>query len=286
MTASIQSRHILHRDKAFKALQYGFILLACLFALAPLLWAVLTSIKAPQEISLYPPTIIPHDFTFENYWAGAINHKFMRYLLNTAMVVGLSLGICLVVSSHAAYAVARFRFRGADLMLMLMFSTIMVPGVAVIVPLYLLSVYAGLYDTLWVLVLAYSAWLTPTLVWLLRGFVNNIPYELEESARIDGCSRWGAFYRITLPLLRPGLLAGSVLVFANIWNEFVLGYALVLSDEVRLVQVGIYANVTEVGIRWGPLTAAAIGASLPVVIAYAFMQRAFIQGLSAGAVKG
>ena len=286
MTPSIPSRHILHRDQTFKALQYGFILLACLFALAPLLWAVLTSIKAPQEISLYPPTIIPNDFTFDNYWAGVINPKFMRYLLNTVMVVGLSLVICLVVSSHAAYAVARFRFRGADLMLMLMFSTIMVPGVAVIVPLYLLSVYAGLYDTLWVLVLAYSAWLTPTLVWLLRGFVINIPYELEESARIDGCSRWQAFYRITLPLLRPGLLAGSVLIFANIWNEFVLGYALVLSDEVRLVQVGIYANVTEVGIRWGPLTAAAIGASLPVVIAYAFMQRAFIQGLSSGAVKG
>src|SRR5208282_2823688 len=139
-------------------------------------------------------------------------------------------------------------------------------------------IYTGLYDTLWVLVLAYSAWLTPTLVWLLRGFVANIPNELEESALIDGCSRWGAFCRITLPLLRPGLMAGSVLVFANIWNEFVLGYSLVLSDEVRLVQVGIYANVSEVGPRWGPLTAAAIGASIPVLIAYAFMQRSFIQG--------
>jgi multiple sugar transport system permease protein len=282
MTAS----RALRRKQTAEVLQYVFILIACAFALVPILWAVLTSIKAPQEISLYPPTIIPHAFTFDNYLVGVFNPKFMRYLLNTAVVVGLSLIVSLGVSSHAAHAVSRSRFRGAELMLMAMFSTIMVPGVAIIVPLYLLSVYVGLYDTLWILVLAYSAWLTPTLIWLLRGFVANIPNELEESARIDGCSRWGAFYRITLPLLRPGLLAGSVLVFANIWNEFVLGYSLVLSDEVRLVQVGIYANVSEIGIRWGPLTAAAIGASLPVLIAYAFMQRAFIQGLSAGAVKG
>ena len=267
-------------------LHYGILILACLFALAPLLWALSTSLKLDPEIARYPPTIIPERTTVENYLMGVFNPKFLRYLLNTVAVVLVSLGVCLGVSSHAAHAASRFKFKGAETMLILMFCTIMIPGVAIVVPLYFMSIHTGLYDTLWILVLAYSAWLTPTVVWLLRGFVNNIPVELEESARIDGCSRWSAFYRITLPLLRPGLLAASVLVFANIWNEFLLGYCLVLSDEVRLVQVGIYANVTEVGIRWGWMTAGALGASLPVLIAYALMQRAFIQGLSAGAVKG
>jgi ABC-type glycerol-3-phosphate transport system permease component len=162
----------------------------------------------------------------------------------------------------------------------------MIPGVAVVIPLYLLSVKAGIYDTVLVLILVYSAWLTPTLVWLLRGFVLVIPYELEEAARIDGYSRLGAFYRVTLPLLRPGLLAGAVLIFANIWNEFLLGYSLVQSETARVIQVGIYANLTEVGVQWSRLTAAAVTAMLPVMIIYAFLQKAFVQGLSTGAVKG
>jgi ABC-type glycerol-3-phosphate transport system permease component len=137
-----------------------------------------------------------------------------------------------------------------------------------------------------VLVLVYSAWLVPTLIWLLRGFVAGVPNELEEAARVDGCSRLGAFYRVTLPLLRPGLLAGAVLVFIHIWNEFLVGYSLVLGDEHRLLQVGVYFFITENGIAWGPLTAAATASIVPVVVAYALLQRSFIQGLASGAVKG
>ena len=140
--------------------------------------------------------------------------------------------------------------------------------------------------TLWVLILVYSAWAVPTLVWLLRGFINNIPVELEESALIDGCTPLRAFYRITLPLTRSGLVAGAVLVFVLIWNEFLIGYSLVLSDAHRIIQVGVYFFVSEVGIQWDGLMAAAMAAIVPIIVAYAFMQKAFIQGLTAGAVKG
>ena len=180
----------------------------------------------------------------------------------------------------------RHAFTGRSLILNLMWGTVMIPGIAIIVPLYSLSVEAGIYDTLAVLVIVYSAWLVPTLVWLLRGFIANVPNELEEAARVDGCSRLGAFYRITLPLLKPGLLAGGVLVFIHIWNEFLIGYSLVLGDEHRLVQVGVYFFVTENGVAWGPLMAAAMGSVVPVIILYAILQRAFIQGLTGGAVKG
>lgn len=271
-------------SKLAMTLVLGF---ALLFALAPILWAVLTSLKGPREVALYPPTFWPQAPTLENYrFAVFYNDTFLHYLFNTALIVVAATVICLVFSAHAAQAVARFRFRGAGLLMFAMFSTIMIPGVAVVIPLYLLSVKAGIYDTIVVLVLVYSAWLTPTLIWLLRGFVNAIPVELEEAGRIDGYSRIGVFYRITFPLMRSGLLAGAVLIFANIWNEFLLGYSLVQSETARVIQVGIYANLTEVGVQWGRLTAAAVTAAVPVLIVYAFLQKAFVQGLSAGAVKG
>jgi ABC-type glycerol-3-phosphate transport system permease component len=260
---------------------------AVIFALAPIVWAILTSLKGPKEIALFPPTLLPQSLTFDNYrFAVFYNDTFLRYLFNTAVIVAAATIICLAFSAHAAHAVARFKFRGSALLMLAMFSTIMIPGVAVVIPLYLLSVKAGIYDTIIVLVLVYSAWLTPTLIWLLRGFVNTIPVELEEAGRVDGYSRIAVFYRITLPLMRSGLLAGAVLIFANIWNEFLLGYSLVQSETARVVQVGIYANLTEVGVQWGRLTAAAVAAVIPVLIIYAFLQKAFVQGLSGGAVKG
>jgi multiple sugar transport system permease protein len=260
---------------------------AVIFALAPILWAILTSLKGPKEVALYPPTFLPQSLTLDNYrFAVIYNGKFLHYLFNTALIVVAATIICLVFSAHAAHAVARYKFRGSALLMFAMFSTIMIPGVAVVIPLYLLSVKAGIYDTITVLVLVYSAWLSPTLIWLLRGFVNAIPIELEEAGRIDGYSRIAVFYRVTLPLMRSGLLAGAVLIFANIWNEFLLGYSLVQSETARVVQVGIYANLTEVGVQWGRLTAAAVTATVPVLIIYAFLQKAFVQGLSTGAVKG
>jgi multiple sugar transport system permease protein len=260
---------------------------AVIFALAPILWAILTSLKGPKEVALYPPTFLPQSLTLDNYrFAVIYNGTFLHYLFNTALIVVAATIICLVFSAHAAHAVARYKFRGSALLMFAMFSTIMIPGVAVVIPLYLLSVKAGIYDTITVLVLVYSAWLSPTLIWLLRGFVNAIPIELEEAGRIDGYSRIAVFYRVTLPLMRSGLLAGAVLIFANIWNEFLLGYSLVQSETARVVQVGIYANLTEVGVQWGRLTAAAVTATVPVLIIYAFLQKAFVQGLSTGAVKG
>ena len=199
--------------------------LAVLFAVTPILWAMLTSLKGPKEVALYPPTFLPQSPTLENYRSAVFyNDTFLHYLFNTALVIFAATIICLVFSAHAAHAVARYKFRGSVLLMFAMFSTIMIPGVAVVIPLYLLSVKAGIYDTIIVLILVYSAWLTPTLIWLLRGFVNAIPFELEEAGRIDGYSRIAVFYRITFPLMRSGLLAGAVLIFANIWNEFLLGY--------------------------------------------------------------
>src|SRR5207253_2741831 len=153
------------------------------FAVVPIVWAVLTSLKSPPEVALYPPTLLPRQLTFENY-RGAVffNDTFLHYLFNTALIVIVVTCICLALSAHAAHAVARYRFRLSGALMFAMFSTVMIPGVAIVIPLYMLSVKAGIYDTILVLILVYGAWLKPTLVWLLRGFVIGIPIELEEGA--------------------------------------------------------------------------------------------------------
>lgn len=261
-------------------------LLACAFALLPVLWGLSTSFKPPGEVHAWPPTWLPAAPTFANWADAVLDPRFLRYVANTLVVVALSMIGSIALALLAAWATVRFRFRGRETLLLLMWSTIMVPGIAIVVPLYAVAVDVGLYDTLWAPALVFSAWLVPTLVWLLRGFIAAVPVELEESAQIDGCTPLGAFARVTLPLLWPGLVAGAILVFVMIWNDFLIGYSLTLSDENRLVQVGIYAFMTETGVEYGPLCAAAIASLLPIVTLYALMQRRFIQGLTGGAVKG
>lgn len=265
---------------------YAVLLLASAFVLVPLLWGLSTSLKEPSDVFASPPRWIPPTIDLTNYTKGLLTPKFLRYIGNSLLVVAGALVVSVALAVHAAYAVSRFRFAAKEALLFLVWSTVMIPGVSIIVPLYLLAVDIGVYDTLFVVILAYSAWLVPTLIWLLRGFIDTIPYELEESAFVDGCGRLKAFYVVVLPLLRPGLAAASVLVFVTIWNDFLLAFSLTLRDENRLLQVGLYSFVTELGIEWGPLMAATIGSTVPVVIAFALLQRSFIQGLTGGAVKG
>jgi ABC-type glycerol-3-phosphate transport system permease component len=265
---------------------YGILVIAVLFVLAPIAWGVSTSMKSASDIFSVTPQWIPPTVNFDNYLKVFSNSMFLRYIVNSVIVVVCALLFSTILAAHAAYAVSRFRFRGRDLLLFLVWATVMLPGVAIIVPLYLVAVDLGIYDTLFVVVLAYSAWLIPTLIWLLQGFVDAVPYELEEAAMIDGCSRLKAFYLIVLPLLRPGLAAAAVLVFVTIWNDFLLSFSLTLKDEHRLLQTGIYMFINESGIEWGPLTAAVIGSTVPVAIVFALLQRTFIRGLTGGAVKG
>lgn len=265
---------------------YAALGLVLIFALVPVFWGLSTSLKMPLDIHRVPPSWLPPTVTLQNYATAVFDARFARYLANTIFVVFASLILSTTLALHAAWATVRFNFSGREGLLLLMWSTIMIPGIAVIVPLYTLSVDIGIHDTLWVLIIVYSAWLVPTLVWLLRGFIAAIPAELEEAARIDGCSRIGAFWRVSVPLLKPGLLAAGVLVFVMVWNEFLIGYSLTLSDENRMIQVGIYYFMTETGVEYGPLTAAAIAAIVPIVVLYALLQRAFVQGLTGGAVKG
>jgi multiple sugar transport system permease protein len=265
---------------------YLALLAALAFVLVPFLWGLSTSLKGPTEVLASTPHWIPATVDFSNYQRGVLSGKFLRFMGNSLLVVIGALIVSVTLAVHAAYACARLKFRGRSFLLFLLWSTIMIPTVSIIVPIYLLAVDLKVYDTLFAVIVAYSAMLVPTLIWLLRGFIETVPAELEESALVDGCGPIKTFYLIVLPLLRPGIAAASVLVFLTIWNDFLLAFSLTLRDENRLLQVGLYSFVTEAGIEWGPLMAATIGTTVPVIIAFAFLQRLFIQGLTGGAVKG
>jgi ABC-type glycerol-3-phosphate transport system permease component len=194
--------------------------------------------------------------------------------------------VALLVSVHAAYAMARFRFRGKNLVMLGLLATSMIPGIAILVPLYDLSVHAKLYDTFAGLVIVYAAWNVPILVWLLRGFFESVPIELEEAARIDGCSRLRAFYKIVLPMSQPGLLAAAIMVIMFVWNDFLIAFTLTISENRRLLSVGLYTYISNYGVEWGQLTAATMIALLPVVAVFFLLQRRLVEGLMAGALKG
>lgn len=274
------------RSAIVEVLCFACVLMAAGFALIPIIWGLSTSLKLPQEIATLPVRWIPAVPTFRNFTDAVFEPRYLRYLANTLLVAGAVTAIALTIAVHSAYAAARFRFAGRDAFLMALWITIMVPSVAIVAPLYFLSIKVDLYDTLLVLVIVFVARLLPPLVWMLRGFVASVPVEIEEAAMIDGCSRVGAFYRVTLPLVGPGLVAGAVLVCESIWNEFLVSYSLILSDENRLIQVGIYRFITESGTEWGQLMAATVSSIVPVLLAYAVMQKAFLGGLTSGAVRG
>jgi ABC-type glycerol-3-phosphate transport system permease component len=267
-------------------LTYALLILASAVAVFPPLWALATSLKPSAVIFAVPPQWIPWPPTLEHYETVIAGSGMGRYFFNTLVVTVLCILATTLLAVHAAYGSVRFRFRGRDTLLFALLATSMIPGIALLAPLYALSTQFGLYDTRLALVLAYAAWQTPTAIWLMRGFIENLPKEIDDAASVDGCSKYQAFRLIVVPLVKPGLAAGAVLIFVNVWNDFLFATALTLSEDVRTLQVGLYRYLGDVGVEWGRLTAYTILSILPIVAVFVWLQRRFIEGLSAGAVKG
>lgn len=278
----MSARRHLSRD----ALLVGLTALACAFAAGPVIWGLLTSLKSASQVVVYPPQVLPDPPTLANFLAVWQESNFPVFFRNSLVVTAASVVIALVLSVHAAYGLARFEFRMKTWLMLGILATSMIPGIAILVPLYNLSVKTGLYNTLPGMIIVYTAWNVPLLVWLLKGFFESVPAELEEAALMDGCGRYRMFYLIVLPIARPGLLAGAIMAMMAVWNDFLIGFTLAVSEQKRLLPYGLYAYISNIGVDWGQLMAATVLALLPVVFAFLLMQKWLVQGLMAGAVKG
>jgi len=162
----------------------------------------------------------------------------------------------------------------------------MIPGICILPALYVMSIQLDLYDTYLILVLVLAAWQIPIITWVMKGFFDSLPKEIEEAAMIDGCSRLQTFYRIVLPLCQPGLAASAILVFIFVWNDWLIASSLTISIGMRTVNVGLYNYVTDLGIQWGRFSAYTIFSIVPVIVLFLLLQSRFIEGLTAGAQKG
>jgi len=280
--------HLRRRRALRKSVQgagiWAIILGAVLIAVFPLFWTLATSLKPMEDIAAFPPRLLPETVTWEHYRDVMTESDMPEYFLHSFVVTGGSIALTLLLATPAGYAAARYRFRGKHVLLFVLLSTVMIPGAVIMVPLYVLAGRLGLLDTYLILVLVYTAWRVPMVLWIMKSFFEAIPAEMEEAALVDGCTRFQAMWRVAFPLSWPGLAASAILVLVYVWTEFIL--ALTLTSKLRTVTVGLYYYMTGYGIEWGRLTASVMLALIPVLIAFFLFQRRFMAGLTAGAVKG
>lgn len=265
---------------------YVVMILLAGFCLAPIAWTLLTSLKYEDDIVTPVMQYIPRRLTLSNYVTVWTQSGFPTLVGNSALVTFMTVAICLLVGTPAAYAFSRLSFPGRGPLMLAYLLVRMFPAVLMIIPLFVLMRSIGLIDTRVGLAIAYTSFLVPLFVWMLKGFFDAAPRELENAARIDGSTRLGAMIRIVLPLARNGLVATSVFVAISAWNEFLFALMLTTSQGSRTWPVGLQLMVGEFQLPWGLLAAGGMLSILPVVILFAVVQRAMVTGLTAGAVKG
>jgi len=301
----VRSRAAARRRRGLRlstALTYLVLISWGAFTLLPILWTYVTSFKEPVDVFalppklLFPPTLHNYlelfnlDVTteFENVGAtgsASASSAFPQYFINSLLVSGATTGLALVLGSLAAYALTRFRFRFGSGLLIGMFMTRLVPPIAIVVPLYLIWREVGLIDTQFALVVTYLSFTLPFVVWLMRGFLKDIPIDLEEAAMTDGCSRLGALVRIVLPLAAPGLATTAIFALIGAWNEFLFAVILTSGDS-KTLPAAILEFKSDKAILWGRLYAAGDLIMLPVLIFGLVMQKRLVRGLTGGAVTG
>jgi multiple sugar transport system permease protein len=271
------------RDRTTRpGLGFGAVAVAS-FALGPFLWAALSSFRPAAEVTVVG---MPSRLTLENYAGVFQNHDFGRVLLNSLVVAGSTTALCLALGSSAAFALARIEFPGRRFILAFALTVSMFPPIATVSPLYLIIRALGLRDHLAGLILPYCTFALPLTLWMLTSFFRELPDELLRAARVDGCTAFGAFRKVFLPLAAPGLATTAILVFMFAWNEFLYALTFTSSPLKRTVPVAISLFATEHTEPWAEIAAASVIATLPLIIATVLFQRRIVAGLTAGAVKG
>ena len=252
----------------------------------PVFWMVSTAFKPEDEVNGTSPTWLPLHPTLDHFRDAMARPFFWDNVRNSLIVVSVTVALSLVLAFLAAVALAKFRFYGRRAFIVLIIGVQMIPLNALIIPIYLVLSKADQVDKLSGVIVTYLTFVLPFTIWTLRGFMLGVPSDLEEAAQVDGSTRFGAFVRILLPLIGPGLVATSIFAFIQAWNEFIMAYVLLHDPEKQTLTVWLASFSTGHGTAWGPLMAGATLTALPVVIFFVVVQRKIMFGLTAGAVRG
>ncbi len=252
----------------------------------PLVWIFLTSIKNELELTQVPITYFPQTPNFGNYAQVFQAQPFARFFLNSLIISSLSTILCVTIAAFAAYALARLRLRYRRTISIIIVAASMFPIVSLIVPLFQIMRGFGWLNTYWSLVIPYATFSLPISTLVLTAFFQGIPEDLESAAMIDGCSRFGALWRIIVPLAAPGVVTAAILAFVNSWNEFLLALTFNSAPDMKTVPVGVMLYQGEFTFPWPLISAAIIITIIPIVVLILVFQRRIISGLTAGGVKG
>jgi N,N'-diacetylchitobiose transport system permease protein len=277
------------RGRCRRARQLGWNVLGLLVLAVmvfPVYWMVATALKPGQQILSYTPQWFPTNPTLSNFRDAVDQPFFWNAVKNSLIIVGAVVALSVVLAFLASLALAKFHFYGRKAFIVLILGVQMVPLAALIIPLYILMSRLEQVDKLTGVIAMYLTFVLPFTVWTMRGFLLGIPKELEEAAMVDGATRFGAFVRVLLPLVGPGLVATSIFAFIQAWNEFIIAYVFLHTPEKQTLMVWLASFTTLRGTEWGPLMAGATLSALPVVVFFLLVQRRIAFGLTAGAVRG
>ena len=267
-------------------LRQAALLFAVLVIVSPVIlffvWMLSLSVKYEIDNAAYPPVLIPERFAWKNYIDVLESNRFSTYFLNSLLVTGTATGLALLVGVPAGYGIARMKAAKAAVVILVARIT---PGLSYLIPLFLLFQWLGLLGTLWPQIIIHLVVTVPIVIWIMIGYFETTPMELEEAAVIDGASRWQVFRYVALPIAKPGIAVAMILAVIFSWNNFVFGIVLA-GRETRTLPVAVYNMISFDQLSWGPLAAAALIVTLPVLLLTVFAQRQIVAGLTAGAVKG
>jgi multiple sugar transport system permease protein len=277
-----------NRERTKRWLVYALISFAVVYTVFPVLWLFVNSFKTRLDMFAMPPIWIVDNPTLYNYVQTFVEREFVTYMFNSLIVALLTTLLSLAIGTIAGFALARFRYP-ANTKFHLSFwilSTRMMPPIVTIVPLYVFFGFLDLLNTKTALVISYTGFNLPFVVWMMRSYFAEIPADLEESAMVDGDTRLGAFWRVILPLARPGLAATAIFCFILSWNELLFALIITETTSANTLPIGIAGRITQYKVEWGEISASGFAACVPIIIFAFIVQRHLVRGLSFGAVKG
>jgi len=273
------------RRRATTTTAYGLLIIVLVYNIVPFLWMLFTATKPEREAYSIPPTFFPEDFTLEAFEQLLRWTNFPRYFLNSTII---SLGTALLstfLGALAGYGFSRFEFKGRAMLIGLILSSQMLPGVLLVGPYFKVLERVNLYNTYFGLIIAFTSITLPFSTWMLKGFIDTVPEELDDQAVVDGCTPFGAYWRIVVPVITPGMVATIVFAFLLAWSDLLWVLVLTSGDDMATVTLGLTRLVTQFRIIWPQLMAGSAIGALPSIILYMFLQNYMVRGLTAGAVK-